>query len=700
MEDMDAADDPERWSPQERTDELEAVCGDGDILAALYLLTACSKDEVNACSSDAKLLCGMSVGEAESWLTQAGLLGDKMDESAPASSPTLQSDMEIEPDSDEEEGADTTVKPEPMEENDSAALTSAPQAAPQPSSAPPLSDRPSPETKPVLDPSMTTPPVESSPASNSGPPFKVLLTPIPATLSETVLQDVVNTVVDPSSVERIVQQPSMVPHQASIKIVSRAAAETAASGLNGTFFNGTELHARINGSSSRSRSRSPSRNPSRAVSRPLSPNRPSPRGRTPSPATEPASWLYVNRLPNDISERRLYEVLHDRHVAPEDVHVQPQQPQKAKSTLRIAYVGFRSQDEASAGTDVLLRHLASSRSLSVHPFRASSGSTTPNISAPRRRRYHGPARNAAHVPDPPHQQLVFRHLKHGMTERALSDFIERNLGADCARECDIARERTHRAETHAFVKLDTVERAREAILKLDGEVWNGMAMSVHWAGEPDKPANDERPPPFSAEPADSRSLSSSNVEPLGATNRYSRGPSIPSRPVDPALPPSPPRSRSRKPSPSPIRDDTPPRLVAPASSNSPSTALERDRDRLRAIGMSPADVASMERIWAPLDAPPAGSDPSLASSFSRSVEVKVDFGFLPRREAKLALDANEDEAAFPDDPVKQMQYEAFLKAQAGESRDWYTIFCARLAEFSQLAAVFADRGHKAATDST
>ncbi|GAA5890284.1 hypothetical protein JCM6882_008783 [Rhodosporidiobolus microsporus] len=83
---------------------------------------------------------------------------------------------------------------------------------------------------------------------------------------------------------------------------------------------------------------------------------------------------------------------------------------------------------------------------------------------------------------------------------------------------------------------------------------------------------------------------------------------------------------------------------------------------------------------------------SSSTSFIRRAKIEVDFGFLPSREAKLALDLNTEKPAYPDDPILQQRYETFLKAQAGESNDWYSDFFAKLAEFNSFAAAFAKKG--------
>lgn len=95
--------------------------------------------------------------------------------------------------------------------------------------------------------------------------------------------------------------------------------------------------------------------------------------------------------------------------------------------------------------------------------------------------------------------------------------------------------------------------------------------------------------------------------------------------------------------------------------------LDTDLSRLRSpiVGLSEHRIAALQRIWDASDTAP--------SSSKRELPVQVSFGFLSRDEARNAMRRNEQRPAFPEDVVQQKRYEEFLRAQAGESRDWYTV---------------------------
>jgi hypothetical protein len=108
-------------------------------------------------------------------------------------------------------------------------------------------------------------------------------------------------------------------------------------------------------------------------------------------------------------------------------------------------------------------------------------------------------------------------------------------------------------------------------------------------------------------------------------------------------------------------------VASPAPTVAPSVPLSIDLARLRSINIPETTIEALQNVWEPTD---VISTPSEAS---RKLNVEVDFGFLPKREAKSALDAQVDNPLFPDDKVRQQTYECFLKASAGESKDWYTV---------------------------
>lgn len=130
--------------------------------------------------------------------------------------------------------------------------------------------------------------------------------------------------------------------------------------------------------------------------------------------------------------------------------------------------------------------------------------------------------------------------------------------------------------------------------------------------------------------------------------------------------------------------------------------------------MDDDQIKAIERIWTPLHEPPA--QPNETAPFDRSVNVTVRFGHVTQSEARAALEHNAKAPAFPDDAAMQARYEAFLRAQTGDSRDWYTVretlavalvakriadlrnapqvFFAQLADFNRSSAAFTAKARE------
>lgn len=66
--------------------------------------------------------------------------------------------------------------------------------------------------------------------------------------------------------------------------------------------------------------------------------------------------------------------------------------------------------------------------------------------------------------------------------------------------------------------------------------------------------------------------------------------------------------------------------------------------------------------------------------------MSISFGYLSPTTAAEALTL---EAPFSDDPELQAQYEQFLLAQSGESRDYFSLPCGKSAGFSKLCDEFS-----------
>lgn len=198
-------------------------------------------------------------------------------------------------------------------------------------------------------------------------------------------------------------------------------------------------------------------------------------------------------------------------------------------------------------------------------------------------------------------------------------------------------------------------------------------------------------------PAQTRDVAgpAANYAPL-ATNRYAQlaataaieqkdkaGPPPLSSPTSPTAPIAPhaasidkpdksqrsPLVDSREAEPPMRKSPGPPLPSAPGSARPDSEAERLDRDvaRLRSVGLTIEQVEMVQQLWRPIRRADVSSGDG--ESADRSMELKVDFGFVSQEDAKAAL----AEAAFPDDPARQKRYKAFLEAQAGESRDYYTV---------------------------
>ncbi|BGP14031.1 hypothetical protein JCM10213v2_001969 [Rhodosporidiobolus nylandii] len=451
--------------------------------------------------------------------------------------------------------------------------------------------------------------------------------------------------------------------------------------------------ARRRSASPRRRSRQTSPPPRRVYTqdrsdrqRSFSPGGRHPRSRSISPPPMPASWVFVTNLPSTVGERYLVELLLQESITADDVHIM-QLPGQA---TRSAYVGVCSSEDARRAINVFRQHYVGSRMLNAQPYRSRDGGTSPRFDEANRTPYLGPRRNVRYRPFDATTEVIVKHLKPEIQAAQLRDWVECHLGADCVRSYDMALSK-NRAEGVGFIEFHAVEDCERAISELDGQVWNSTAVGVVWGrGIRGRRKRDSYANPIPSSRSDlSRSSqhTASNLEPLGAANRYpssthSRPPPSSPHSVDFTcrLPPS--ASRSIPPPP-------PPYHSAPGTPPPPSPRLQVDLRRLQSLDLPPAVISDLERIWEPLDEPPS-------DGFSRSVAVPVNFACLSRREAKQALDANETKPEYPDDATMQARYEAFLKAQAGESRDWYTVFYAQLADFNRTATTFAEKGRQAA----
>ncbi|KAI5480169.1 hypothetical protein MNV49_001495 [Pseudohyphozyma bogoriensis] len=159
-------------------------------------------------------------------------------------------------------------------------------------------------------------------------------------------------------------------------------------------------------------------------------------------------------------------------------------------------------------------------------------------------------------------------------------------------------------------------------------------------------------------------------------------------------------SRVRQPSPLPTSPRRPSASVAPptppsatqgwfddpAQASGPSTPadhdpqLQLDIERLESLNLTEEDMAAIRRLWQPIEHAPH-------PDFMRTIQVKTTFGWVSPQVAEQALQMP---SPFADDPERNHQYQMFLKAQTGESRDLYTVFFAKLTEFADQNRLFAE----------
>ncbi|GAA6026852.1 hypothetical protein JCM8097_005908 [Rhodosporidiobolus ruineniae] len=468
----------------------------------------------------------------------------------------------------------------------------------------------------------------------------------------------------------------------------------------------------------RSRSRSP-RSRTRQHSSP-----PPPRRRTPTPrSSQPpsaATWLHVTNIPQVVSEYHLHKLLMGRGIDVANIRLQvyPHKP------CRWAFVGLVSADSKSEALSLLNRPVDHGHVQIATPFRSEHGSSEPGETE-QVYPYRGPEVNSQRRRPHNARELVFRHLRPDTPRDLLIDFIEKRVGPRAVNHVRLVYSRD-RSELVGFVDFYSQADCRLAIRLCDGFELDGWAIGVTWASEnidialarsqQNSSSGSRQNPDRSSPSAHEPHLTSSNVQPLGATNRYAAARRCESvsavapapAPAKPASSPSatrngissgsPPTVPSRLPSTVPPTTSD---LRPPAPVIACAVPEETDLARLRSVNIPESTIASLRKIWAPLEDKGKKNDKlGDGDGDKRTLTIAVEFGFLPQREAKLALDENEREPAYPDEPEKQKRYEAFLKAQAGESKDWYTVFFAKLAEFNATAALFAKKAHELAAASS
>ncbi|KPV76030.1 uncharacterized protein RHOBADRAFT_53030 [Rhodotorula graminis WP1] len=455
----------------------------------------------------------------------------------------------------------------------------------------------------------------------------------------------------------------------------------------------------------------------RSRSRSRSPHEPVPRGFTPEPR-ELENWLFVGGLPQTVAERFIYDHLSGVGIRVDDVFLS----QSHHQPTRFAYVAVgRAQDISPACAS--LRNLTlDGRRIFAKPFTdASTGSSVPEVSnSEYKRQYVGSERQAQRSPDQRKLGLFLLHLSRNARPADVVDFLGRSLRAD---EIGPVEVKQVGMNVIAFVSMRDEALCRRVIRQLDGECFCGQAVRVAWRELDTHESRSRRVQGPASQHSHELDGAAVNREPL-KINRYDQlakagaekqndpqARSAPLAAADVAAPaiqshspsrsglvaasaPAPEHSAAGSASPSSTLVGSraaPP--GAPQATPAPPSSVDRDPDvdRLRSIGLSDEQVAAVQQLWRPVERDEVGG-PTL----ERRMDVQVDFGCVFKEDARLALAQNAREPAFPDDSASQARYSAFLEAQAGESRDYYTVFFAKLAEFSSSSVALAAKARSVA----
>ncbi|GAA5842737.1 hypothetical protein JCM11251_002337 [Rhodosporidiobolus azoricus] len=398
-----------------------------------------------------------------------------------------------------------------------------------------------------------------------------------------------------------------------------------------------------------------------------------------------------------------------RQIGPEDT-ARPMWT--TENVLLPAFVGLYSEVEATEAI-ATFEGLAidSTVTRAAHFKDRATGSTVARLLVAPERRYVDPNEQARRPPSLRRLGLFVLHLPPMVDEASIVRFLERSISRRDIRAVHIKHAGFG---THAFIGLHTAEAGKRAIAELDGELLSGFAVRVAWE-EPDRlwmtrasegaDSKEPLPPqrnrtdfsPSSSRPSQS-AFSPTNLQAL-SKNRHaalagsSDSPPAPPSPVSPSFPPACPDERSH-PTPLWVIDSTPPRL--PLRSANPikvevDEQLPRDPDlvRLESLGLPSSIVESLRQCWEAYDETPC-------ADFRRQIEGEVSFGSLPSDRAGALLEAHERDPPRADDLMMQNRWEAFLKAQTGESKDWYTVFFAKLMQFNREAEEFSQKARETA----
>ncbi|BGP46190.1 hypothetical protein JCM10450v2_002030 [Rhodotorula kratochvilovae] len=442
----------------------------------------------------------------------------------------------------------------------------------------------------------------------------------------------------------------------------------------------------------------------------------------PSPAlAAPISdnWICVANIPMSLAERWIFDKLERNRVHCVDIFLSKAHNKSA----RFAFVGFHGVQAGSAAVRVLHNLPVHGGKLVATPFfDRMTGSRKPKISDADilARRYIGAHAQAALAPFERRHGLFFLHLSPHTTSDNVHRFLERSLPAS---EIGFIEVRKSGLSFIAFADVATEDACRKAIIDLDGEALDGYAVRITWLERESL----WRPPSgaladFAARRGSFRSTDHHTSPPsltrqlsehepinkpiLHETRRETRTgdtggpPSTCKRNEAPASSNSTAAHAAKAPFPPPPAELPPPAAVSKTRASPSSSSSVKDVERLRSLGLTPQQIGAIQHMWRPLDESPTTSTTVADEPFDRTINVQVRFGFVPQEVAKKALRENDVAPTYLDDRVKQARYEAFLAAQAGESRTYYTVFFAQLAEFNASSSAFAEAARSAAARST
>ncbi|GAA5865946.1 hypothetical protein JCM8547_002893 [Rhodosporidiobolus lusitaniae] len=347
-------------------------------------------------------------------------------------------------------------------------------------------------------------------------------------------------------------------------------------------------------------------------------------------------WLFINWIPDSTSEYHLAQMLTRAAIPVLDIRMEVMR----RFPYRFAYVHLRSRRDQHEAIKLLTRSVPGAEQKAASFFNTRTRKYMPDPEHDPRPAYLGTDANARPPTRVEYREVLVAHLPNEMMKGDLWDFIEDSVGKRSIESIDFGR----------------------PIRELDGATFCSRAIGVFWSESSAacQPPSRPRRPPIQSAAATQPHSPPSRLPPTVATSVTTGFPSEP-----------------------------------PNTAASSARPVDLDVARLRSIGVPDSTIDTLQQVWQPYSSADSSSKKQDLIHSNRSLQVDVEFGFLPRREAKMALDVNAEKPAL-EDPAKQKQYEAFLQAQAGESRDWYTIFFAKLAEFNRAAALFTEKGHEAA----